>query len=259
MNRIDTALLTDRFREFTAGFLRRAGDGAYNVQLKIDHTMRVVDIASEVAAREGFEPPVARLCAVAALFHDVGRFPQFERWGVFNDASSENHARLGVRALLRHGLLDGLDAAQRRTVVGAVFLHNRRHLPAHLPEPLDSVARTVRDADKLDIFPVMLAHLDNDRPHNKVVTMGIKPHPDHYTPSMVEHLRKRRIAPYSEMRWYNDFKLLVLSWVYDLNYDTSLHLLHRLGYVEQVLAALPEDDALAAVGGQVRADLAARQ
>jgi hypothetical protein len=250
--------LQARFRAYTAPFLDEAGDGRPNVQLKIDHTMRVFELAARIADEERFAPEEAYLARVGGLFHDTGRFPQYRGWGVFNDAASANHARLGVRALVRENLLKGLSRRRRGLVLGAVALHNRRSLPPNLPPLLDRTARAVRDADKLDIYPVMLAHLDGSRPPNKVVTLGITPHPDNYTPSMLGHIEAGRIAPYAEMRWHNDFKLLVLSWIYDINFRASMRLLHERGHVEAVMRTLPRTPELDRVRGRIRKDLAAR-
>ena len=64
-------------------------------------------------------------------------------------------------------------------------LHNRRFLPRGLPAELRYLTQIVRDADKLDIFAVMLAHFNPGAPHNKVVNLELKPHPDKYTPGIL--------------------------------------------------------------------------
>ena len=131
-----------------------------NVQLKIDHTMRVLEFARQIAGPKGRAAGLRELAELAALFHDVGRFPQYARYRTFHDQMSVNHAYQGVVTLKQHRVLEDLPAAGRRLVLGAVALHNRRSLPRGLPRELKDITQMVRDADKLDIFQVMLAHFN---------------------------------------------------------------------------------------------------
>ncbi len=258
MNSDEFEPFVNRFKHFVKPYVEAAGKDRANVEIKINHTLRVLELARAIAKAEKFDAHMAHLTHLSALFHDTGRFPQYQKHGVFNDASSENHASLGVKTLLRENLLQGLPRADKRVILGAVFLHNVRHLPSGLREPLATITKAVRDADKLDIFPVMLSHLDGSKPPNKVVTMGIKPHPTNFSPAMLEHFKRREVGAYTNMRWHNDFKLLVLTWIYDLNFATSLDLLQKQGYIETVLTSLPPGADMDGVRTKVRSELKRR-
>ncbi len=58
-----------------------------------------------------------------------------------------------------------------------------------------------------------------------------------------------------ELRTLNDFKLLQLAWIYDLNFAPSLRLVQERGIIPGLAATLPGDDgvrrALDAVAGYV--------
>lgn len=239
--------LVRRFRDYASGF--ESGDPGhdYHFRLKSEHTLRVLDFARTIAREERMGPDTARLAEIAALFHDAGRFEQFARHGTFNDRASCNHARMGVTVLLRDGLLEGLDPAERRMVLGAVFLHNVRTLPPRLREPLGVVTRVVRDADKLDIYPILLTQLNSAKPLDPVVCMGVERHPDRYTDAIVEQLERRQVANYKDMHYENDFRLLVAGWVYDLNYAASRHILDQRGHLESIFNELPGDPRLLAL------------
>ncbi|MGE4551664.1 MAG: HD domain-containing protein, partial [Desulfovibrionaceae bacterium] len=217
--------LTRRFLAFAEPYKTGEPDDRANVRLKIDHTLRVTALAQTIAAESALPEPAARLSAVAALFHDTGRFPQYARWRTFQDAKSADHARLSLEALARGPLLDGLPRRERGVVLAAVRLHNRRALPSNLRPPLDHVARVVRDADKLDIMAVLLAHLDADAPRNNVVLLGLASDPARWTPACLDALARRRNVDYASMRYTNDFRLLMASWIYDLGYPASARLM----------------------------------
>lgn len=250
-----------RLAAFAAEHRALVVQGPENVDLKLDHSLRVFEEAVAVAA--SLVPDLApgseleRAVHLAALYHDMGRFPQYLRWGTFNDRKSEDHGRLGVRAIRKAGVLDGQPERVRKVALSAVILHNRRSLPPHLPPDVDLAARVVRDADKLDIYPVMLAHLEPGGPDNGVVTLGLERDPEAYTPEILEQVQGRDLCEYALMRYQNDFKLLVLSWVYDLNFPATRRAVAERGYVERLAAALPDSPVFRELGARVRADLLA--
>ncbi len=253
----DLETLVARFQAYAGGFRTGEPDQDYHFQLKVEHTLRVLDLARRIAAEERMAPDLARLVALAALFHDAGRFLQYARYRTFSDRHSANHARLGITALLRHNLLEGLDRDTRRVVLGAVFLHNVRSLAPNLRQPLDAVTRAVRDADKLDIYPVMIAHMDGSKPLDPVVSLGVVRDPRRYSEALVAELEHRRLASYENMRYQNDFRLLTAGWIYDLNYATSRRILAQKGYLERMFQDLPQDERLAALRRQILGDLGA--
>jgi hypothetical protein len=157
--------------------------------------------------------------------------------------------------LKQQGVLEDLPGSARKLVLGGVALHNRRFLPPGLPGELQSLTRVVRDADKLDIFAVMLSHFNPGTPHNKVVNLELKPDPDRYTLAILAQVLKRDMVNYLEMVWVNDFKLLLCSWVYDLNYGVSRRIMRERGYLEKLLGYLPRSPEFARLGQQLREDL----
>lgn len=243
------------FDEFTHGYLAaHRGRCDDLLQLKVDHSLRVLQEAEGIIAAEHIAPRQARLCRLAALFHDTGRFPQLDRYGTFRDAQSVNHARLGVQTIKRESLLDGLADDDRKVVLTAIVLHNVRLLPQNLPPDADRAARVVRDADKLDIVPVILDSLDAEGHSNKVVTLNTKSDPLRFSEHMAEQLAQKCLADYSRMVYANDFRLLLLSWVYDLNHAHSARMFMERGYIDALAAGLPHDDELKTVVAAVKKD-----
>ncbi|NJB67352.1 hypothetical protein GGQ74_000992 [Desulfobaculum xiamenense] len=229
-----------------------------NVDLKREHSLRVLDEARMITDSLGSDVGggLVDLVHLAALYHDLGRFPQYERWRTFDDSVSANHGLLGLRALRESAALSQLPARARRVVQAAVALHNRRFVPPHLPRDIALALGVVRDADKLDIMRVMLAHLEPGAPANAVVTLGLADVPDAYTPDVLDQLARRRLASYSQMRYFNDFRLMLLSWVYDLNFAASRRAFVERGHLDALAVGLPDAPAVRGAVEQVRADLA---
>ncbi|WP_051822476.1 HD domain-containing protein [Desulfonatronum thiodismutans] len=211
-----------------------------NMALKLDHCLRVFQEAETITIREGLQPDATRRSLWAALFHDVGRFPQYATHKTFDDRKSTDHGSLGVRTLKRRGLLAALDEHDRKAVLAAVILHNKRFLPPDLPDWAAVPARVVRDADKLDIFQVMIEHLRPGARNNPVVTLGLHDEPAVCTDALVEQILAGKLGDYARMRTLNDFRLLLCSWVYDLNFPASRQAVEERGHLNELLDDLPD-------------------
>jgi putative nucleotidyltransferase with HDIG domain len=244
------------FEKYSEGF---SGSGnpedQTNLAIKKEHSLRVLDNAMKISASLELDGELTQLTHLAALFHDVGRFPQYQRFRTFNDRSSANHAALSVEVLRKTDALTKLTLEHRRLVLAAIFLHNRRFIPLALPPKLGIITRIVRDADKLDILPVLIAHFSPDFPANGVVTLDLRPHPTAYTESIFCKVLSGETGKYEEMIWINDLKLLLCSWVYDLNFPVSRRIVLQAGYLDAIFGSLPPDPKFIALRQQLTQEL----
>lgn len=226
-----------------------------HLELKRKHSLLVAHNAKAIAGQELESPRLRPLAHMAGLLHDVGRFPQYKVHRTFKDSDSVNHGHLGSKVLRGEGVLAGLDPAGRRAVLGAVHMHNRRFLPKYLPSDVRTLTRVTRDADKLDILRVMLAHFD--RPgEDEVVVLHVEEHPVKYTPAVLQCALQGNSPDYRAMRYVNDFKILLLNWAFELYYPASRRIMLESGHVDRVLAHLPDDDGIRGLGRLVKAHLA---
>lgn len=232
------------FETYCQSFLDGSeGDLAYRV--KLDHSLRVRDEAVRLAAIHAVELDrlgvSAETAALAGLLHDAGRFEQFRRFQTFNDRVSVNHAALSVRVIRRENFLAHLSPAVQRLVLGAIMLHNRKIVRPPASTPLGYLARLLRDADKLDIYRVMLDYFmpGGDRP--AFMTLDAKPHETAYTPEVLDDVLAGRMVDYARLCWENDFKLLMLAWVHDLNLPGAAQAFLERDLVGRVLSLLPDN------------------
>ncbi|MDR3641370.1 MAG: HD domain-containing protein [Humidesulfovibrio sp.] len=246
-----------RFAAFTDPYVSAPGD-AFAFRLKIDHTLRVLGIAKAIVQAEKLPEHLALACHLAALMHDVGRFPQYRQYRTFRDTVSANHAGLSVRHALREKMLEGATVETRRLVLGAVYLHNKRTLPRLRSAGMDTVARVVRDSDKLDIYQVMIEHFSQKNPPHPEVALDVKDEPGAYSSKVIEAVLRRKPGDYEDIVYINDFKIMTIGWLYDLNFRASCRMLHERGYLETLFAGLPKDTLLNTLREHVRADLAQR-
>jgi hypothetical protein len=221
------------------------------IELKDEHSRLVRDLTLDIAGTLELDPGGVRLAGVVGLLHDAGRFEQIRRYGTFVDLLSENHALLGVRILQEKGVLDNLGVRERTIILDAVGCHNKAALPESLtPESL-FFTNLARDADKLDILRVVL---DNGGVDGDVVDLGLPNRPE-VSDEVVQDLLDRRMVHHAKLRTVNDFRLLQMAWVFDLNFDRTVALWDKAGYLETIRGFLPKTDGVTTAYRAVRREL----
>jgi hypothetical protein len=239
MNRKDLIILRDWFADYCVRFSTHVEEDQRNFAVKKDHTYHVCLNALRIGRSLHLNQEDMLLAEAIALFHDVGRFPQYQQYRTFDDDASANHAALGAKVLLEQGALRGLPEQEQNLILHAVTLHNVFSLPDMLDQRTRLFVHIVRDADKLDIWRVFIEYYAQDgasRP--TAVALGLPDAPG-YSAAVLDSLRQGKMAPKSEIKTLNDFKLLQLTWLYDLNFIGSLQMVRERGYIDKMAEALP--------------------
>ncbi len=231
--------LRQRFFDYVDRFYINDAVNDQPIQLKRDHTRRVCRNARMLANKLVLSEKDTRLAEVMALFHDVGRFKQYRVYQTFKDADSENHAALSVAEIHANDFLEGLPEADRRLVLTAIEFHNALDIPDGLSDRERFFLKLLRDADKLDIWKVFGEYYENEaRSAADSVSLGL-PDNAQYSAKALAAVRDRKIVRMQEMKTLNDFKLLQISWVYDLNFAPTMEAMQEKGYINRLYAFLP--------------------
>jgi len=252
MNREDLKTLTAWFVEYSSSFSMPAEEDQRNIVMKQEHTHRVCLNAVRISRELGFDDQGILIAEAIALFHDLGRFPQYRQFRTFNDSTSVNHAALGAKVLLENDVLRDLPARERDLIIRTVTVHNVFSLPDGLDDQHLLFARLIRDADKLDILQVMLGYYgqqEADRP--SAVGLGLAD-TDGYSADILATLERREMVYLTSMRTLNDFKLLQLAWLYDLNFAPSLKMVVERDYIGKLADVLPRTPEISRAIGIVR-------
>lgn len=230
--------LRQQLIEYADGFLTGNRDEDLMILLKRDHCLQVAEIALELMKSVSSDPHKQRLAEIAGLLHDIGRFIQYRKYRTFADARSENHSVLGVRVIEERRLLADLAADERKLIQDSILMHNRAAIPDGLPERGRFYAALLRDADKIDIYRVVLEYYENPSLAG-TVTLDLPDTPE-VSPPVVEALREQRPVRMTDLRTVSDFKLCQLAWIYDLNLPRSYRFFRDRAYPERMCACLPE-------------------
>ncbi|MBW2192946.1 MAG: HD domain-containing protein [Deltaproteobacteria bacterium] len=248
MNPEDLERLKAWFSGYVHGFYKRDPDYNLPIRLKEDHTRRVCRNMTDLGKALGVSNHDLVLAETMALFHDVGRFKQYADHGTFNDRISVNHAKLGIRQLATRGILSVLTRDERRLITKAIAYHNAPILPTEEDEETLFYARLLRDADKLDIWKVFVDYYQERKTKpNIVVEIGLPDEPV-CSQKILDALHKKSFARMQDLKTLNDFKLLQISWVFDLNFGPSFQIVQERAYIDKIEATLPDsEDVMTAV------------
>ena len=237
------ATLQSWFTGYSESFLSGDTNLDSPLVLKIDHTFRVCSNIRLLAQSIGLADGHLCIAEAVGLLHDVGRFEQYRRYGTFNDRRSVNHAVLGIDIVRQEELLEDLAADERGMIVEAVRFHNAQALPANRKQPCLDFLRLIRDADKLDIWKVFADCFRHGEPLEAAIVQHLDDRPV-WEAAMVEAIVQKRVAKFSAMKSINDFKLLQLSWVFDLNFPETFGQARKRGDLAAIAATLPDAPAV---------------
>jgi len=215
-----------------------------NITLKEQHSKRVSEEICRIGECLQLGEDELRLAEIIGLFHDIGRFEQYARYKTFVDGKSENHAELGVKIIKEMRVLENLDGAIQQVILRAILYHNRAELPEDENHQILFYARLLRDADKLDIYRVLTDYYNrpNSR-RNDAIELDL-PDTAGFSEILYEDLIHHRIVKIKHVKNFNDFKLMQVGWVFDINFDPTFQLVKERGYLQLIQKVLPESQKL---------------
>jgi hypothetical protein len=234
----DLTRLRSWFESYVSGFFTGADELDRVFKLKQMHTERVCFTIRRLGKTLQLSSRDLLLAEVAALLHDVGRFSQFARYRTFRDKDSIDHGRLGLRVANRHGLLSAFSPDERRLLAVALAYHNAAQLPLRIDAASLSLLKLLRDADKLDIWRVVIGHFSGRGRTPKAVNGFEFSGNGLCSPAVLAALKSGRVVPFDAVRSVCDAKLLYISWVFDLNFPASFRETVRGRYLDRLSATI---------------------
>jgi len=237
----------DKFRiwfgGYVAGFYGDDETVNANIKLKENHSHRTCKEVLYLAGELGLDENQKLISETIALLHDVGRFEQFVKYCTYSDAKSLDHCRLGLEVLEKNQVLDGIDRREKLLIEKAIEYHGRKELPSGLDGRCLLFSKLIRDADKLDVFYVVMKYYKQYRDNPQDFKLGIElPDEPGYSAHVVNELLCGRCVDNRQLRKLNDLKLSLLGWVYDVNFTSTLKRIKQCGYLEKLLGFLPADE-----------------
>lgn len=212
-----------------------------NIELKEKHTLNVAKHSVDIAKSLELSSEEIDIAEIIGLFHDVGRFEQFKIYKTFRDSVSVNHAELGIKVLEENKVLKELSTNNQEIIIKAIYCHNIKELSSISNKKEDLFCRLIRDADKLDIFRIIIQY-EKERSNNPNPAIDNLPFTSGYNKELVESLLKNERISNNLLKNYNDRKLYELSWIVDVNFPYSFKQIKDNGVLQTLISCLPQND-----------------
>jgi putative nucleotidyltransferase with HDIG domain len=240
---LDSKTIEEIFNWFASYVLSFSNEDEYiqqNINVKEEHTKRVCNEIINIGTHLGLNEQELALAEIIGLLHDVGRFEQFARYKTFRDHTTEDHAKLGIKILQSHGVLNRLEDKTKELIICAIRFHNRPSLPKNETGSRMFFIKLLRDADKLDIWKVVTDYYlkPNDK-KNGALTLDMPDTPG-FSDEVYQNIMNRSIVDMRHVNNINDLKLLQTGWIFDINFAPTFNIIHDRHYLEKMHDVLPD-------------------
>ena len=209
------------------------------ILIKEKHTGYVTANCVELAKNLNLSQHDVELAEIIGLFHDVGRFYQYQKYKTFNDAQSEDHAELAFKVIDDLEFFNELDDKDNEVMRFAIQNHNKKTVAPTDDERKILFAKLIRDADKLDIYRVLEPYFaqENAAKMPNFIT-GRSPE---ISPDFIKNFVEGEQADFNKIRTNGDRKIVRLMWIYDINFKWTIEKIVERGYIEKIVENLPMD------------------
>lgn len=224
---IDLDKAKKAFKEYIEKY--NTNDG--QIALKIGHILRVTEKSKLIAESLNLSIEDIKLAQLIGLLHDIGRFEQVRLYHTFIDKDSINHGEYGVKILFEDKLINQFieDRQYDSIIKKAILNHNRSRIEEGLNERELLHSKVVRDADKLDIFYVLLT----DSIINTYGCENIEN--EKITSEIAEQFYNNHMINYQDRKTYADIFVSHIAYVFDFYFNSSLQQIKEADYLNRLL------------------------
>lgn len=195
-----------------------------NINRKCEHSIRVMDISKRIANDIYLDEKDLFICTIVGLLHDYARFPQWTKYKTFSDIDSIDHGDLGADLLIKQDKIKGfgIDKVYYEQIYNAIKYHNKYSYPEGLSNYNKLFCKIIRDADKVDIFYI-LSESNEYTSECNIISNNIK-----------KEFFNNKLINKIDLKNSNDEIILLLSMIYDLNYDISYKIIKDNNYIDKM-------------------------
>ncbi|MEG1363561.1 MAG: hypothetical protein RSC92_03940 [Clostridia bacterium] len=165
-----------------------------------------------------------KLKYLIGILHDIGRFKQIKEYDTLWDTDEMNHGEYGYK-VLKDGLLYNFidDKKYNNIILECVRCHNKICIDDNLDDYTKLFLKIIRDADKIDIFYVMI----NEEIHDVNV--------DNITDYSYNTIMNEKLIDYKDITTDFELVLVILCYIYDLNYKYSFEQIYINDYINKLI------------------------
>ncbi|MDP2113808.1 MAG: hypothetical protein Q8K69_07095, partial [Bacteroidota bacterium] len=126
-------------------------------------------------------------------------------------------------------------------ILKAIENHNKQKLPKLDSEQQTIFAHLLRDADKLDIYDSAYRFFKDKYGIQPVITIDLTKSSE-VSEKIIKSIMAGKAASVEDMKSMNDYKLLLLSMAFDLNFKYTFRIMSEKQYIQKIYETLPKRD-----------------
>lgn len=224
---------------------------------KFVHSIRVLNTGQELMQQEptlqNLPPAIKGFAEKALLFHDVGRFEEICQ--VYRNEDF-NRRDIWFSRKCDHGLLSyqiASNSQEYKDIRITLPLKHHGHMvedfyadpqyqdisDTSLRREIETILFIVRDADKLANFYIS-KYEDNLRRDPFYLCMNDNIRNGAVSAEVMQEFQNRRVIRSTQVKSYADRLIMIISWIFDLNFAYSLQSCVKEGYLSFLLDILKQ-------------------
>ena len=181
-----------------------------------------------------------RIATVNALFHDLGKASLISK-NIEALNIQRDHATVSAKVLQQMAFYQDLSADVQLIVLKTVENHNKLKLPKLDNDQQTLFARLLRDADKLDIYDSSYRYFKEKYGVQPSMTIDLN-NSIEVSEKILKSILAGKNAAVEDMKSLNDYKLLLLSMAFDLNFKLTFRIMSEKQYIQKIYETLPKRD-----------------
>ena len=204
------------------------------IDIKRRHSLRVMQNCEKLAVYLNLNNEEIELAKLIGLIHDIGRFEQVKKYNTFLDRNSVNHGELGIQILFDNNRIRDFIQTDKydKLIKTAILNHNYREISEDVKDSKTLLyCKIIRDADKIDIFPVVI----DDGLENAVVFKIEDISKENVSDEIIDDCLNHRSCRKEFMKTNIDCMVVWISYIYNLNFDCSLKIIKDNNYIDRMI------------------------
>lgn len=144
---------------------------------------------------------------------------------------------MGVEIIEKEQFLNELPTDIQNIVKKAVLNHGLKDILKDTTGDALYFSKLVRDSDKADIYRIVVKYYNSTGPRNIALEYGLENLPI-ISDKVFDTFKNGQIISKSNLRTLNDFKLMQISWIYDINFKYTRELICKNNYPEILINSM---------------------
>jgi len=204
------------------------------------HSLRVASnslLLADVLLQTEDERKIAH---INALFHDMGKASLLSK-NIEPLVIQRDHATVSAKIIQQMEFYQALSAEVQLIILRSVENHNIIKLPKLDNDQQVLFAKLLRDADKLDVFDSSHRYFKERYGIQPISTLELN-NSIEISEKILKSIAAGKPAAYEDMKSMNDYKLLLISMAFDLNFKFTFRIMSEKQYIQKIYETLPKRD-----------------